>query len=135
MSTHTSHVGFKAYFSGFIFFFCLTLISYFVVVDHLLKGVFAMIVIVACAIVQATVQLGVFLDLITEPKPRSNLHVFLLMVTILLIVIAGSLWIMYSLNERVMPMMPMTEGPTSGENIRGTFSSGVDAWPTAGEGI
>ena len=105
MSSHTSHVGFKSYFSGFVFFVCLTLISYFVVVEHLLSGSQALFVIVLCAIVQATVQLGIFLDLITEPKPRSNLHIFSLMVIILLIVIAGTLWIMYSLNERVMPMM------------------------------
>ncbi len=104
--TH-SHAGFKSYFSGFIFFVCLTLISYFVVVEHLLIAWQAIIVIVLCAIVQATVQLGIFLDLITEPKPRSNLQVFLLMVSILMILIAGSLWIMYSLNERVMPMKGM----------------------------
>ena len=100
-----SHVGFKSYFAGFIFFVCLTLLSYFVVVEHLLSGAFAIAVVVLCAIIQSTVQLGIFLDLITEPKPRSNLHVFSLMVTILLIVIAGTLWIMYSLNERVM--LPM----------------------------
>ena len=102
--TH-SHVGFKSYFAGFVFFICLTLLSYFVVVEHLLTGALAIAVIVVCAIIQSTVQLGIFLDLITEPKPRSNLHVFSLMVTILLIVIAGTLWIMYSLNERVM--LPM----------------------------
>ncbi len=102
--TH-SHVGFRSYFAGFIFFVCLTLVSYFVVVEHLLSGWQAIGIIIGCAIVQSTVQLGIFLDLITEPKPRSNLHVFLLMVTILMIVIVGTLWIMYSLNERVM--LPM----------------------------
>ncbi len=107
MSSHVGHVGLKSYFSGFLFFVFLTLISYFVVVDGLLSGWHALVVIILCAIVQSTVQLGIFLDLITEPKPRSNLHIFLLMVTIILIVIAGTLWIMYSLNERVMPMMDM----------------------------
>ena len=67
-----SHVGFKSYFAGFIFFVCLTLLSYFVVVEHLLSGAFAIAVVVLCAIIQSTVQLGIFLDLITEPKPRSN---------------------------------------------------------------
>lgn len=107
MSSHIGHVGFKSYFSGFIFFVLLTLVSYFVVVDQLLSGWHAVVVIILCALVQATVQLGIFLDLITEPKPRSNLHIFLLMVVILLIIIAGTLWIMYSLNERVMPLMDM----------------------------
>jgi cytochrome o ubiquinol oxidase operon protein cyoD len=71
-------------------------------VEHLLNVALTIFVIVACAIIQSTVQLGIFLDLITEPKPRSNLHIFCLMILILLIVIAGTFWIMYSLNDRVM---------------------------------
>ncbi len=105
MNSNVNHVGFKSYFAGFIFFVALTLTSYFIVVENYLSGWHAVAIIVICALVQATVQLGVFLDLITEPKPRSNLHIFSLMVIILLIVIAGTLWIMYSLNQRVMPMM------------------------------
>ncbi len=105
--THT-HVGFKPNFLAFLFFIALTLTSYFVVVDHLLSGWHVIAVIVICAFLQATLQLGIFLDLMLEPKPRSNLHVFSLMLCILVIVIAGTLWIMYSLNERVMiPMEGM----------------------------
>jgi cytochrome o ubiquinol oxidase operon protein cyoD len=102
MNSEVHHVGFKAYFSGFIFFVFLTLVSYFVVVEQLLSYMPTIFVIVACAIIQSTVQLGIFLDLITEPKPRSHLHIFCLMVLILLIVLAGTFWIMYSLNDRVM---------------------------------
>lgn len=102
MGSEVHHVGFKAYFSGFLFFLALTLISYFVVVKQLLNFPLTICVIVACAIIQSVVQLGIFLDLITEPKPRSHLHIFSLMVLILVIVIAGTLWIMYSLNDRVM---------------------------------
>jgi cytochrome o ubiquinol oxidase subunit IV len=103
-----THVGFRSYFAGFIFFVFLTLLSYFIVTKHLLTGPLAVGVIIFCALLQATIQLGIFLDLITEPKPRSNLHIFSLMIIILVIVIAGTLWIMYSLNERVMiPMEGM----------------------------
>ena len=102
--THTQ-IGFKPYFLAFLFFIALTLTSYFVVVERLLSGWHVIGVIIVCAFLQATLQLGIFLDLMLEPKPRSNLYLFALMLSILVIVIAGTLWIMYSLKERVM--MPM----------------------------
>jgi cytochrome o ubiquinol oxidase operon protein cyoD len=102
MSSDIKHFSFKTYFLAFIFFICLTLTSYFAVTEHLLKGSSLLVLIVACGFVQAVVQLGIFLDLILEEKPRSNLHIFGFMVLILTIVIAGTLWIMYSLNERTM---------------------------------
>jgi cytochrome o ubiquinol oxidase operon protein cyoD len=107
MSDDIKHYEFKTYFSLFLIFICTTLTSYFVVVEKLFSIPISLAIILACATFQAVFQLGVFLDLFIEPKPRKNLQIFLLMVVILLTVFIGSLWIMFDLNDRNMPMMEM----------------------------
>ena len=99
---HKSHFGVKGYTLGFLFFSFLTLVSYATIVRGWITGVSADIFVLVLGITQAVIQLALFLDLAVEPKPRKNLQVFLLMVTILLIVILGTFWIMYSLHERTM---------------------------------
>ncbi len=59
------------------------------------------------ALFQATVQLHYFLHLGDESKPQWNLFTFLFMLVLAFILVAGSLWIMYNLMERTMPMMEM----------------------------
>ena len=105
MSGDIKHFEFKTYLGMFLLFVVTTLTSYFVVVEKLLPTPYALAVILLCASFQAIFQLGVFLDLFIEPKPRNNLHIFLLMIVILLTVFIGSLWIMYNLNDRDMPKM------------------------------
>lgn len=102
MNSEIRHFSFKAYLSAFFFFIVLTLTSYFAVTENLLSGWSLLVLILVCGFVQAILQLGIFLDLFLEEKPRYNLHIFGYMVLILAIVIAGTLWIMYSLNERTM---------------------------------
>lgn len=63
----------------------------------------AMSVIVGLAIVQLVVQLICFLHLNRETRPRWNLIVFLFMILTLVIVVFGSLWIMYNLNYNMHP--------------------------------
>lgn len=53
---------------------------------------------------QFVVQLVYFLHLGTEQKPRWKLLVFWFMIVVVLIVVVGSLWIMYNLNyNMIMP--------------------------------
>jgi cytochrome o ubiquinol oxidase operon protein cyoD len=107
MSSDVRHYEFKTYLTLFLIFVCTTLTSYFVVQEKIFSTQTALFIILACATFQAVFQLGVFLDLFIEPKPRKNLQIFVLMIVILLTVFIGSLWIMYDLNDRNMPMMDM----------------------------
>ena len=99
-----SHFTWKGYTYGFLFFVALTLISYSTIVNRWMTGLSADIFVLVLGITQSVIQLALFLDLAHEQKPRWNLFVFALMVTILLIIFIGTLWIMYNLNERTMPM-------------------------------
>ena len=107
METHVHQSGIKEYLFGFISSLFLTLIAYYLVVLHILPFVWRLIAILVCAGLQAIIQLVCFLYLGKEEKPKINLLVFLFMVMILSILIIGTLWIMYSLNERTMPGMNM----------------------------
>lgn len=110
MGTDIEHGTLKSYIVGLLLSVVLTLIAYYIVVLKLLQGPAAVISVVSLALIQAWVQLVLFLHLGKESKSRANLMIFLFMVLILAIVLIGTLWIMYSLNDRTMPFMEMTEG-------------------------
>ena len=91
---------------GFVLSIVLTLVAFFVV---LRPGFFRMgsgavvATILALAVVQLVVQMFFFLHIGSESGPRWNLAVFISTISIVLIIIAGSLWIMGHLNYNMMP--------------------------------
>lgn len=97
------HGSYKAYAIGFISSLILTTLSFGLVMTKTSTP----LLLVALALLQAVFQLIFFLHLGQEAKPRSETLIFIFMVVILLIVALGSLWIMYDLNERMMPGMTM----------------------------
>lgn len=56
------------------------------------------------AIFQFAAQSVCFLDVLGEKGPRWNLHVFLSTLSIVLIIIFFTIWIMHRLNENMMTM-------------------------------
>ena len=104
MEHHLHTSGIKGYLFGFIASVILTLGAYYTVVENFFSPRWILVTIVVLGFTQAVVQLTFFLYLGKEPKPRTNFHVFLLMLLILSIVVGGTLWIMYSLNDRTMTM-------------------------------
>lgn len=92
-----------AYCLGFFFSTALTLGSFFLVSTQAFSKWQLLGSISALATIQMIVQLIFFLHLGTEHKPKWNLQLFLFMALVVLIVVFGSLWIMYNLNENVMP--------------------------------
>ena len=107
MAGHVKTSTLNGYLFGFIASVLLTLTAYFLVDKQLLIDRELIIAIVVLAVAQAIIQLIFFLYLGKEARPRSNLLVFLFMLLILSILFIGTLWIMYSLNDRVMPMKGM----------------------------
>jgi cytochrome o ubiquinol oxidase subunit IV len=89
---------------GFILSLALTLTAYFAVKHHISTGhlfpsdkiMLAVLALLAAA--QLGTQLVFFLHLNHESKPRWNLTVFAFMLMVLVIIVAGSLWIMNNLN-------------------------------------
>lgn len=96
------HPSMASYVLGFVACIMLTLAAYFVTVTDSIDNKVAIGVVAALALVQCMVQLVGFLHLGREFKPRWKLNVFLLMLTITLIVVIGSLWIMSNLDYRMI---------------------------------
>ncbi len=92
-----------AYLTGFAFSIILTLTAYFMVVDVAYHGNALRLIICALALGQFVTQMVFFLHLGRERKPRWKLLVFGGMVTVVLILVGGSLWIMQNLNYRMTP--------------------------------
>ncbi len=93
----------STYISGFVLSVVLTMVAYLGVVDHAFKSNALIAFIIGLALIQFLVQLFFFLHLGRETKPRWKLMVLGFMVTVVLILVIGSLWIMYNLNYRMMP--------------------------------
>lgn len=94
------HGSYKTYAIGLVLSLILTGASFLLVIlgthyPYLLMGL---------ALIQAAVQLIFFLHLGQEAKPRWETLSFYFMVLILLIVVVGTLWIIYDLNARIMMM-------------------------------
>lgn len=97
--------AFTSYLIGFLLSILLTLAAYFIVVEHVFSSRALVSTIIGLGIVQMLIQLLFFLHLGQEPKPYWNCQLFLFMLTILIILVIGSLWIMENLKYNVMPNM------------------------------
>ncbi len=101
------HGTYKSYAIGFTASLVLTAISFLLVITQILSGDVLIFTIIGLALTQAIFQLLYFLHLGKEGHPRWETMIFLFMVMVLLIIALGSIWIMYDLNNRMMPGMKM----------------------------
>lgn len=95
--------SYRNYVLGFGLSLVLTLAAYILVVTDVFRGGGLVAAILALAVVQFFVQVVLFLHLGREPNPKWNLQMFLFMLLVLLILVIGTLWIMYNLNYHTMP--------------------------------
>lgn len=98
----------KTYIIGFVLSVVLTLIAFAVVKTHINhqhqypSDTFVMVSLLSLAVVQLFVQMVFFLHIRRGGKPRWNAWAFAFAVTVVAIVVIGSLWIMSNLNYRMM---------------------------------
>lgn len=100
---HEGYGEYKSYVIGFVLSVLLTLTAYFLVVEQVFAGFPLVLAISTLAFIQVIVQLVFFLHLGSEPSPYWNLITFLFMLVILLILVCGTLWIMYHLDYAMRP--------------------------------
>lgn len=90
---------------GLISSLIFTLSAYFIILDperfHLSKDA-AITVILILAVLQAMAQSIFFLHVLSEKKPRWNLLIFLSTISVVIIIVAFSIWIMDHLNANMM---------------------------------
>ncbi len=91
---------------GFLASLILTLLAYFIILSPAyfhLDVTLAILVISILAIFQFVLQFMCFLNLWREKGPMWNLGVFVSTLSIILVIILGSIWIMYHLDSNMMP--------------------------------
>lgn len=104
LSTKAYKHTLNAYISGFVLSIVLTFAAYLIVQAHtssnnqVLAQPTVLIAILIFALAQLMVQLYFFLHLGEEAKPRWRLMTLLFAVTVVLIVVGGSIWIMANLD-------------------------------------
>jgi cytochrome o ubiquinol oxidase operon protein cyoD len=103
ISSHEIEQGsYRSYVTGFLLSLALTLGSYALVVNHALSSKWGLAILVSgLALIQCAIQLTLFLHLGKETKPRLRLLVFCFMFGVVLVLVSGSIWIMYNLNNRM----------------------------------
>lgn len=104
-SPPAEHKTLVSYIAGFVSSVVLTITAYILVVQDSFSKEVLVGTILGLAILQLFAQLYFFLHLGRETKPRWKLTIFAFMTMVLMIVVLGSLWIMYSLDYR-MEMPP-----------------------------
>ena len=101
VSSSEEKLELKNYLIGYGVSLALTLTAYLSVYHHLASTNVLVVLVAVLAISQFLVQIFFFLHLGKETKPRWRLYVFILMVTIVLILVIGSIWIIDNLNSRM----------------------------------
>lgn len=97
-----SHGSVKSYVIGFVLAVILTVIPFKMVMDGSAAPSTILVVILALAVVQILVHMVYFLHLDRSSEQRWNVIVLAFTALILLIVVAGSLWIMHNMNVNMM---------------------------------
>lgn len=90
----------KSYAVGYFLSLLLTLSSFLLVYYRPVSKSLVIGAIASFALIQAVIQLLLFLHLGAEETPRWRLYSFLFMTLILVIIVGGSLWIMSNLMYR-----------------------------------
>jgi cytochrome o ubiquinol oxidase operon protein cyoD len=91
----------KSYLAGFFLALVLTVIPFALVGTDVLQRTPSLAVIAIAAVVQILVHLRYFLHLDLHATPRENLLALAFTAVLLLIMVGGSLWIMFDLEQRM----------------------------------
>lgn len=105
----SEHLTYRSYVTGFLGSLTLTLAAYVLVRSHtggqeaLFSHPWILGAVAVLALIQFGWQIYFFLHLGQENQPRWKLLILIFMLIIVLILVGGSIWIMYNLNTRMMP--------------------------------
>ncbi|MBD9645420.1 cytochrome o ubiquinol oxidase subunit IV [Pantoea sp. PNT02] len=97
-----SHGSVKSYMIGFVLSIILTGIPFWMVMDGGASHDTILGVVLVCAVVQVLVHLVYFLHLDSKSEGGWNMVAIVFSALIILIVVVGSLWIMWNLNYNMM---------------------------------
>jgi cytochrome o ubiquinol oxidase subunit IV len=100
-----SHGSYKSYMTGFILSVILTAIPFWMVMTGAIENKALMAgLVMAIGAVQIVVHMIYFLHMNTKSEGGWTIMALMFTVTIVVIALAGSLWVMHHLNVNMMPM-------------------------------
>jgi len=100
------HATFKGYMTGFILSIILTAIPFWMVMGNVFeKPSTTAMVILAFAAVQIVVHMVYFLHMDSKSQHGWTMLAFIFTVVVVVITLTGSLWVMYHMNNNMMPHM------------------------------
>lgn len=99
------HVTFKGYMTGFILSVILTAIPFWLVMAKVIPdNKITTVIVLGFAVVQLLVHMVYFLHLDTTSEGGWNMLALIFTVMLLVIMFSGSLWVMYHMNNNMMPV-------------------------------
>jgi cytochrome o ubiquinol oxidase operon protein cyoD len=108
MDTGASYGSYQSYAIGFVLSLVFTLLSFYLVANHVLPPKTLYIVVGLLAAAQFFVQTVFFLHLNSRSNASWNLISFLFVILMAVVLVIGTLWIMYNLYEKMgMNVMAM----------------------------
>ncbi|HWV62722.1 MAG TPA: cytochrome o ubiquinol oxidase subunit IV [Oxalicibacterium sp.] len=103
---HASHGTLKSYAIGFILSVILTAIPFWLVMGKVIENSSTMaIVILGFAAVQVVVHMIYFLHMNSKVEGGWSMLAMIFTIVVVVIMLAGSIWVMYHLNHNMMPHM------------------------------
>jgi cytochrome o ubiquinol oxidase operon protein cyoD len=100
-----SHGTFRSYITGFVLSVILTAIPFWLVMANVLNSsLHTIIAIMALAAVQIIVHMVYFLHMNTRSEGGWTIMALSFTVTLVVITLAGSIWVMYHLERNMVPM-------------------------------
>ncbi|MDF1796782.1 MAG: cytochrome o ubiquinol oxidase subunit IV [Coxiellaceae bacterium] len=102
VSTGTGRKTFTTYIVGFLGSLFLTIIAFFAVGNRIFDDAGLYIAVSVLAVIQLYVQVIFFLRVNAGKQSRLNLLSFLFTILIIVVILSGSIWIMYNLNVNMM---------------------------------
>ncbi|SCK47140.1 cytochrome o ubiquinol oxidase operon protein cyoD [Variovorax sp. HW608] len=100
------HATFKGYMTGFVLSIILTAIPFWMVMGNVFeKPSTTALVILAFAAVQIVVHMVYFLHMDSKSQHGWTMLAFIFTVVLVVITLSGSLWVMFHMNNNMMPHM------------------------------
>ncbi len=104
---HGAHGTFRSYMTGFVLSVVLTAIPFWLVMGNVLNDtLLTSIVVMAFAAVQIVVHMIYFLHMNTKSEGGWTFLALLFTLTLVVITLVGSIWVMYHMDQNMMPMSP-----------------------------
>lgn len=105
--SHGAQGTFGSYMTGFVLSVILTAIPFWLVMGDVLNDTLMTgIVIMALAAVQIVVHMIYFLHMNTKSEGGWTFLALLFTLTLVVITLVGSIWVMYHMDQNMMPMSP-----------------------------